>query len=66
LYDKPVNVRRKMVAMQAIGLMLDRDIYDSYTRSEALMSVLLELRLIQKQDAVQNMLTNLKPGEAGT
>ena len=65
LYDTPVNVRRKIVAMQAIGLMLDRDIYDSYVRSEALMSVLLELRLIKKQGAVQNRLKNLKAEETG-
>ncbi|MCB9988525.1 MAG: hypothetical protein H6868_04215 [Rhodospirillales bacterium] len=64
LYDKPVNVRRKIVAMQAIGLMLDRDIYNSYVRSEALMSVLLELRLIKKQEAVQNLMKKMKPEES--
>ncbi len=41
LYDKPANVARKTVAMKAIGLMLDRALYESELRQEMLMSVLL-------------------------
>ena len=48
LYDKPVNIERKGVAMQAIGIMQDRDIYDSLIRSEAVLATLLE-SLIQKE-----------------
>lgn len=60
LYDKPANVERKKVAMQAIGMMLDRDMYNSQIRSEAIMSLLLELRLKKAQDAVDNSIGNLR------
>lgn len=49
LYDTPANVKRKSAALQAINLMLDRDLHDSYLRSELLMSQLLELRLVRAQ-----------------
>ncbi len=62
LYDSPVNVRRKSAAMQAIKMMLDRDIYESYMRSEAIMSVLLETRLLGKHDEVENRLQNMEVG----
>ncbi len=45
LYDKPTNVDRKRVSMDAIGLMQKRDIYRSQLRSEAIMSVWLESTL---------------------
>ncbi len=45
LYDKPANVLRKSVAMKAIGLMIDRAIYESQTRQEMTMSVLLSTEL---------------------
>jgi hypothetical protein len=60
LYDKPVNVARKGVAMQAIGLMLDRDMYNSYIRSEELMSMLLEMRLNQAQEGVKNSINGMR------
>lgn len=52
LYDKPVNVERKGAALQAIGLMQDRDLYNSLLRSEAVLSVLLEVELQREQDRV--------------
>lgn len=55
LYDKPVNTKRRSVAMQAIGVMLDRDLFKSYLRSEVMMSTLLELRLVDEQSRVQNL-----------
>lgn len=56
LYDSPANVKRKGAALQAIGLMLDRDLHDSYLRSEMLMSLLLEMRLVRAQrEAVSSM-----------
>tara|TARA_R110002124_G_scaffold149220_1_gene315196 strand:- start:363826 stop:365034 length:1209 start_codon:yes stop_codon:yes gene_type:complete len=45
LYDNPANVTRQKAAMQGIGLMQQRDIYESQIRSEMLLSVLLETRL---------------------
>jgi hypothetical protein len=42
LYDKPANVERKNVSLQAIDLMLDRDQFKSDLRSEAMLSVILE------------------------
>jgi hypothetical protein len=55
LYDTPANVARKDVAMQAIDLMLGRDMFKSELRSEADMAVWLELELIQIQhNPVQN------------
>lgn len=41
LQDKPMNVKRKQVALNAIELMLDRAIYESELRHEMLFSVLL-------------------------
>lgn len=54
LYDKPENVKRRSVAMRAVGLMLNRDIYESYLRSEAIMSVLLETKIMQAQTRVED------------
>lgn len=45
LYDKPVNIARRGVAMQAIELMLDRAIYESELRQELATSVLLSTRM---------------------
>lgn len=45
LYDSPTNVSRKKVAMQAIGLMVDRAMYESQLRREMSISVLLASRL---------------------
>ena len=56
LYDKPANVARKGVALQAISMMQKRDIFKSNLRSEAIISVLLELELMKAQEAVQNEL----------
>lgn len=56
LYGKPANVMRKKVAMQAINLMLERDIHNSYLRSEAIMSILLEIRVAEAQNAVNDMI----------
>jgi len=54
LYDKPANVHRKEAAMQAIGLMLDRDAYKSELRTESVLAVLLELEMAAAQSDVQN------------
>ena len=59
LYDKPANVSRKLVSMQAIDLMQRRDIYRSMLRSEAILSVMLETALGEQQEKVSNEINRL-------
>ena len=68
LYDKPANVERKTVAMQAIELMQRRDMYRSVLRSEATLSVMLETALAeQDQEKVTNEINRLaEDGEFAT
>lgn len=54
LYDKPVNVDRQNVSMQAIGMMQRRDMYRSMLRSEAIAAVLLESKLKVKENLYSN------------
>ena len=58
LYDKPANVERKKVAMQAIGLIQKFDLFKSYLRNEANLSVLLELAVEDLQTHVENELAD--------
>ena len=53
LYDTPANVDRKTVAMQAIGLMQKFDVFKSYLRQEASVSMLLELAVMDMQSSVE-------------
>ena len=53
LYDKPANVERKGVALQAIGLMQKFDTLKSNLRTEATQSVLLELAIIEVQQEIE-------------
>lgn len=52
LYDKPANVSRKGVAMQAIGLMQKFDMLKSTLRKEASLSILLELAVTDEQNEI--------------
>lgn len=54
LYDKPTNVDRKTVSLQAIGLMQKFDIFKSYLRQEAAISVLLEMAVTSLQNEIEN------------
>lgn len=54
LYDKPANVTRKGVALQAIGLMQKFDLFKSYLRNEASLSVLLELEVMDLQEEIED------------
>lgn len=54
LYDKPANVDRKSVALQAIGLMQKFDVFKSYLRQEAAVSILLELAVMDMQEEIEN------------
>jgi len=56
LYDKPANTKRKSAAMQAIKVMLERDIFESQLRSEAIMSMILELKVIEEQQNIESKL----------
>ena len=56
LYDKPANIERKEVAMQAIGLMQKFDLLKSALRAEANTAILLELTVEEYQARVENEL----------
>jgi len=56
LYDKPANVKRIGVALQAIELMQDRDRFESALRREMLISLILELKLRKYQEEMYSVL----------
>ncbi len=56
LYDKPANVARKTVSMQAIKLMQKFDMLKSSLRGEATMSILLELAVIELQREIEDQI----------
>lgn len=56
LYDKPSNIERKIVAMQAIELMQRRDAYRSKLRREANEALILETYLIEEQREIENII----------
>lgn len=63
LYDKPANVQRKGVVLEALSLIQRRDLFKSALRNEAIASLLLEMELIKAQEAVQdeaNRMTEIK------
>lgn len=60
LYDKPANIERKSVALQAISIMQRRDIFKSQLRTEAMVSLLLELAAAREQEAVQSQVAGVK------
>ncbi len=62
LYDKPANVERKGVALQAIGLMQKFDLFKSYLRNEASLSILLELAVMDLQEEVENEINQAHSG----
>lgn len=58
LQGKPANVRRVRAAMTAIKLMQDRDINEALMRREMLISMILELKLREKQADLQVDINN--------
>ena len=56
LYDKPANVERKTVALQAIKLMQKFDILKSFLRGEASFSILLELAVMDLQNEIEDQI----------
>ena len=61
LYDKPENVKRTGVALQALKLMQDRDRYESSLRREMLISLMVELRLRKYQEQTNRALVSTVP-----
>ena len=61
LYDKPANVLRKTVAMRALNLMQERDLYRSQLRTEAALAVMLESMLYEEHNRVSRVLGDLEP-----
>lgn len=59
LYDKPANVERKGVAIQAIGLIQKFDMLKSYLRTEASLSIILELAVEDMQREVEDALDDM-------
>jgi hypothetical protein len=57
LYDKPANVARKDVAIRAVNLMVERDIYKSDLRYEAMLAVMLETELEKHQARIQDRIS---------
>lgn len=60
LYDKPANVERKGVALQAIKLMQKFDMLKSFLRNEATFSVLLELAVIELQGEIEDQIKGIE------
>lgn len=54
LYDTPANVERKGAAIQAIGLIQKFDLFNSYLRTEASLSILLELAVQELQHEIED------------
>jgi len=46
--------------MQAIKSMLDRDIFNSQLRAEAITSMILELKVVEEQQNIENKLGLMK------
>ncbi len=62
LYDKPANIERKTVALQAIKLMQKFDILKSFLRGEATSSILLELAVSDLQGEIEDQIQTVGIG----
>jgi hypothetical protein len=54
LMESNPNIARQQTAMEGIGLIQDRDIYESLRRSEMVLSTLLEMYVMQEQDRLKD------------
>ena len=54
LYDTEANIKRKSITLQAIDLMQDLDTFKSHLRTEMMLSILLELEVMEYQEMVEN------------
>jgi hypothetical protein len=60
LYDKPANLGRKAAAMRAVSLIQNMDMFDSRLRTEAMLATLLELKIMDVQEDVQNRIVRMR------
>ncbi len=58
LIDKPANIDRQIVSMEAFASMQDRDIYEALLRREMLIAQILEVQLEKEQWKVINTQVN--------
>lgn len=58
LHEQPANVKRKMAALKAIELLLDRAIYEIELQHEMMTSVLLATKLDQNKSEIYNTYIN--------
>jgi hypothetical protein len=65
LYTSPENVKRIGVTLQAIKVMQDRDRYEASLRREMLASLILEMKLRKRQEALNNRLVGIFAGNPG-
>ncbi len=63
LYDKPANIERKTVALQAIKLMQKFDMLKSFLRNEVSSSILLELSVTNLQSEIEDRIQDIKVGK---
>lgn len=63
LYDKPANVKRKTVTMQAIRMMQKFDMLKSFLRGEASFSLLLEMAVVDLQREIESQIKTLDVSE---
>lgn len=61
LITEPTNIKRQRAAMQSIELMQQRDVFESVQRSEMLMSLLVEMKLRDRQKVYDLSLRKLRP-----
>jgi hypothetical protein len=54
LYNGPANIERMGVVMQALKIMSDRDKFETALRKEMLLSMIVEMRLRERQAATRN------------
>lgn len=59
LYDKPANIERKTVALQAVNLMQKFDVLKSALRDEASMSILLEIAISNIQAEIETAIVGV-------
>ena len=59
LYTTPANIERTKVTLQALRLMQDRDRYESSLRRELLISMILEAKLREHQENLNNETMNM-------
>lgn len=63
LHNGPANVARMGVVLQGIRLMADRDKLDAALRREMLVSMILEMKIREREEKVKNLRSRLLPNQ---